>query len=313
MFQSYAESLQSNVADTPHLVLLIMVLFTIVMIFTFTVLLRKFLIMLKTPTTPIKEVKEGMLAEVGGVLAPVVDSTVLTEPFKQRNVTYLSIKAGVTKKRIPFINSRKRRPARHQLAYFENGSKDFFLIKDETGDLIVANESFMNGLSTLSGSFTYKKKNIPQEVLNYFPNTDLMGQNLITGWRLRYYFHINYIPCDKKVFGIGRVKTIGIDGTPQKTLHGGEYIDQKRLMDKFFKKTLNSELIVEMMPDQHEIQTVTAAGKDSSRKERERAQIDYGGQARQLSILAFQAILMAAIALPLSGFTILLIYSKYFL
>lgn len=71
---------------------------------------------------------------------------------------------------------------------------------------------------------------------------------------------------------VGTVKTVSIEGEESVQLfHGGENIDLKRLSDRFFKPTLNSEGIIESFPDRHAIETVTSAGENASKKERDQA------------------------------------------
>ncbi|MEL6561650.1 MAG: hypothetical protein AAFQ94_25910 [Bacteroidota bacterium] len=314
MFQSFAESIQSDMADLPHIAIVIMILISVAMFYAFNIFLRKFLVMFKTPTSAIKDLQEGMLAEIIGLTAPNENMEVLTEPFSKQNVVYLSIEAGVMRKRLLPWRNRRRRYKKSKLDQFEGGSKDFFSIKDDTGKLMVANESFMNGLKPHYLMPSIKKKDLTPEILAYFPNSDLPGQTLITGWRLRYYFIVRYIPVDEKVIGVGVVKTVSVEGgTPKKMLHGGEDIDLKRLSARFFKPTINQAGIIENFPDRQEVETMMASGRDASKKEKDRALLAYGSQGKQLAILLFQTFLLTVLAVVFSGFTSVMIYSKYIL
>lgn len=314
MFQSLAESLQLDMSDVPHIAIVIMILLSVMMFYAFNIILRKLLVMIKTSTSAIKDIQEGMLAEITGLTKPNGANKPLVMPFGKQQAVYLSIEAGVMRKSLSPFRDRRKRYKLRKLSQFDGGSLDFFSVKDDTGNIVVANESFMNGLRPKSMMVFIKKKKLTEKILSYFPNSDLKGQTLITGWRLRYYFKVHYIPADVKVIGVGMVKTVSVEGgKPLQVLYGGQNIDLKRLYSRFFKPTLNKDGLIETFPDRHEIEMVTASGRDASKKEKDQALLAYGGQGKQLAILLFQTFLLTALTLVFSGFTLVMIYNKYIL
>ena len=80
---------------------------------------------------------------------------------------------------------------------------------------------------------------------------------------------------------------------------------------QYAKEALSTGAIFDAFPDRQKIEEVSF--QNSSRKERERAQIYYGGQTKQVFVLIFQLILVFFIALFVSGITAAMIYSKYFI